>query len=1518
MALDLARLAVLRQAPAEHERQLEEVRAALVEARQAERAALRSDDANAAAAERTAFDEAVERRRVLLEEHSAALAEIEALRREGEAELATPEARFEGLDANVPVLLLPLRIETRYRPVDGEPEELVVRIYPDEVHVDDHDPALTPSEEDDGREYWRAAWRAGAGGEDRPAWERLRELRGAARAAWLVRSTEPSNVGERPTSPLAEGEPLQPEPRFPDPPRRPEGAQRAARVAWLPDRFVAVGYVAGARAVTAWGELVAEQLLAGPVEDPVADQPDPLGPAGDVDELDMPELDWLTNLDAAVAAGMAIRIPLDERTRGGLDRLVVAGVRTDGTRETIAGELERLLEAHAHTSGLDLAAAGRPTNDPAGPQPAPPPPLQPAPLAPESVGGRLATALGIAPARLAAVPGATVGDPARAMSALLWPSTLGYYLEQLALPALDDDAVDAARRWFIDHVRGRGPLPSLIVGAQPYGLLPVTLTGRLRAGDAFAADLATLLGRLRGWWREAVARAPRLGRTGDPEADLNEVLGQAPVMQRLRIREGLGRHYLENLYRHPTAAAPIGEQALDQQRLLAGALLSTLADTRLEARVAEVALLKRSSLFRAPLVADPPSAARLEQNYLGGTRAALTGPAPADAVRALAGDGPLLGRLARHGALLSLADGAGRVLRDTRGLPSRVLMEAELVDVERREGTQTSTRRLDQQVSINGTTAPAGDVLVEDARRAGLGGMAYVDAGSLNEIVTSEAHRGHAALLEYEWALARLAEETTANLDLLLREGFDSVSHRLDSWFTSLAWQRLLAQREGAPTGLHLGAYGVVEDLRPEPRLEPAPAAPDDPATFEDGGSNGYVHAPSLDQAAAAAVLRAGYVAHGRGEAFAVDLSAARVRTALGVVDSVRAGHPLGAVLGYRFERRLHELALDRYVPAFRALVPLHGEAGAAAPAEVCDGLALRARFADRGGLAAHRLPGVAPDDPRFGSEPSLDDAGFVRALGGLIDELDDLVDAVADLTLADAAHAAVQGNPGRGRAIADAARAGTLPPQPEVARTPRTGVAFANRILVAMNSTDGAAPGWPTTDRRPRQIAEPRLDRWAGAVLGDPAALSQQLRVVSAAGDETTVTVSVADLGVGPLDVVYGVRGAGSSGRCELDERFVRAAEVLAGLHDEGMGATGDPVGEPPWRVLAMELHSLIAATRPLAPGDLEPAGESSGALDADEWAARADAVRDALTDAVAALDQAVAGDADRMLAAAARLADFGLADGLLTATSPRAADPAAVAADVALDARARLDRHDPAKPPGERIAALLGEDFRSAPLVIAGNASELAATLARSTELQGNDALAAAGWLAGVGRVRPEADRLARVTALGDALSNSGPRLTVGQLPHDPDPARRWIGLELGTEAPPVLAAFVVSSADRLDPTQPIAGLMVDDWADVVPHADETTGLALHFDRPSAEAPNCALLAVHPGDGESWDLATLTDTVVEAVELARLRAVDLQSLQMVGRVLPATYMPRNVTGDTASVDFRRPDFDIAVHADP
>ena len=110
-------------------------------------------------------------------------------------------------------------------------------------------------------------------------------------------------------------------------------------------------------------------------------------------------------------------------------------------------------------------------------------------------------------------------------------------------------------------------------------------------------------------------------------------------------------------------------------------------------------------------------------------------------------------------------------------------------------------------------------------------------------------------------ALATLALAPTAELDWLFAETVDLASHRLDAWITALAARRVLGFRDAQlggeatpPLGSHLGGYAFLENVRPGP----TPTGPIETQPF--GG--GFVQAPSMPHAAAAAVLRSGYLAY--------------------------------------------------------------------------------------------------------------------------------------------------------------------------------------------------------------------------------------------------------------------------------------------------------------------------------------------------------------------------------------------------------------------------------------------------------------------------------------------------------------------------------------------------------------------------------------------------------------------------------------------------------------------------------
>jgi hypothetical protein len=87
--------------------------------------------------------------------------------------------------------------------------------------------------------------------------------------------------------------------------------------------------------------------------------------------------------------------------------------------------------------------------------------------------------------------------------------------------------------------------------------------------------------------------------------------------------------------------------------------------------------------------------------------------------------------------------------------------------------------------------------------------------------------------------------------------------------------------------------------------------------------SDGYIHAPSLHHAATAAVLRSGFTSHEGDSTLAIDLTSRRARVARWLLGGVRRGQTLGALLGYRFERALHDANLDVQKDRYRRSFPI-------------------------------------------------------------------------------------------------------------------------------------------------------------------------------------------------------------------------------------------------------------------------------------------------------------------------------------------------------------------------------------------------------------------------------------------------------------------------------------------------------------------------------------------------------------------------------------------------------------------
>ena len=154
--------------------------------------------------------------------------------------VATPDEVLGALERDVPLVLLPVRLETRVLKVAQGIEDLGVRVFPDAIHGDAHERELIQDEQAAGQAFWaRPASQRGT------AWLELSALLGAQRAAWVAEATRPGNPN-RPTA---------------------TAPARFTRPAWtqaLPDRFLFCVTADGTELPMLEGERVRSPLATGP------------------------------------------------------------------------------------------------------------------------------------------------------------------------------------------------------------------------------------------------------------------------------------------------------------------------------------------------------------------------------------------------------------------------------------------------------------------------------------------------------------------------------------------------------------------------------------------------------------------------------------------------------------------------------------------------------------------------------------------------------------------------------------------------------------------------------------------------------------------------------------------------------------------------------------------------------------------------------------------------------------------------------------------------------------------------------------------------------------------------------------------------------------------------------------------------------------------------------------------------------------------------------------------------------
>lgn len=1363
-------------------------------------------------------------------------AERDAVR--GFADFSDPREHLSRCGDRHPILLLPLRLETRFkRGVGGQPQ-LWVRIYPDACLVDTFEPALTEQEIASAQNFWAAVWRAG-GDEalEREAWRALVAAHGSGRSGWVVRQYLPINPSAKPVK-LAPSDVLliivapgalpaeavafweamwkangdaaavaaaraalavlgETQARdieenyrpanFDDLPAAPGThadvrvsatvlqltsaddlhARRtswssAARIDLLPERFVVVTYNGGKP----------KTHLGGPIRTPLAASPDPNAPPEKQlkqvdDALQIPpEIEWMFDFDKAEAAGMALRIDLTaEEAAGGFDRVIVLGVRLSDTPAEALASLGTLLEHHlCSRAGLEILPQGTPTNNTeksgAGytfrddsdasfdifmrdtPQYTPTTEVHL-----QRDGERLARSLGLPDELMQRVPNAGGHDQvdAHAMQVALWPGTLGYMMKTLLQPVFSDADVARTRAFFTRHVSGRGPLPALRIGRQPYGILPITDFARVNWFDdqvrtPFMHQLYGIVRNIENEWNTLVGRLSFIGKPGaDPHQVLLDVLGlhSGAVEYHPMQSESVDHKFYELAFLDYSVA--LGFLGF----FPSGSPLSLLRDMGYQGDAVPDLLQKVFKTLQTPLtgplIDDRPlsettpirayagtqnyiewlidaanagiGALQLEQGFDGGKKPAA-----------------LLYLLLRHALQLSYHD-TGVKLYAEAGLletASVAMREPAMVHV------SAEPRASESRYSV---------LFRPEARITGSTGL------PLGDYIATKLHTINPELREQLDALSHLAQLPTARLERVFAEHIDCVSYRLDAWKTGLIASRLESLSAARPKreepGLYLGAFGWLEPLRPGGKvLEPVQLPPDIAKVvnqrdkvplMRDSTNGGLIHAPSLNHATTAAVLRNGYLANdGK---LAVNLSSRRVRLALGILEGMRNGQSLGALLGYQFERHVHDngpIAVRDLIYVLRREFPLAAnqiskttstspESGTAqesiAAVNVVDGRKMIERIE---GAATPNFTypfGIATLPARPADQQ--------QAITNALHHIRDINDAVADLVLSEGVHQAVGGNYERSAGTLDAFAKGNYPPEPDVVRTPRTGIGLTLRMGIHFKPVPPANP-MPFA-LTPLAMAHPAMNSWLLERLPTPADVGCNVTFTDRAAGEQTIFVDQQQLGLHPIDVLFRAHAGTDQAVGDLEDRILQHIQAThAPRHDRPIQLrfttrVADRVNWFELQALLRSLRELLIASRPLQPADLMRSNDAKTdeqaeiELDRDKVQDPLDELNDALaaltTVAAAVANAAVTVDdaLTQVAAIVARFAAFRLQQsGTGFVYEWRARTFAALCDKIMRRAASwsdRLDRYDsrivqydaldPATPDAERIEMLRGAEL-------------------------------------------------------------------------------------------------------------------------------------------------------------------------------------------------------------------------------
>ena len=1459
--------------------------------------------------------------------------------------------------SNIPVLLFPLKLETRF-----VGDELWIRAFPDTAFLQSHNPLLSKDEKADAVAFKKLTSQE----EKKQVWEELVSKYGVYRSAWLAQMSGDELEHQVNTGTKDE------EPSF--------------YFKWLPDRLVFYLYKEGDQkpAYKADGSVINREGLT---------------VLGEGDE-------WLQDFNRAIKAGMGIKIKINQKDTK-FEKVIVSGFRYDKDPVVPAKGLADLFDNHQYTEGFSFLNYGTPTNntenaksghsakdefeagdsfeyaveglslEAVGNAAAPD-------IHFETNGKYLGKILGFESDHLKHIQHAEKTPPAlnELIQKATWFALGAQPLFMLLGNQLSSEEHESIWRHYSKYVKARGLHAALKIGNQPYGILPVinissvfqTENSDLLKSDNLFDKMTVFFARLMKRWISMAtgdqAEVPRL-KGNDTHEDILKILSMHESSGAYQIRALEYNSFKSKLYGFlkKNAATTLssfkgmgGDFGSVQENIaslaalfgLNGDELSKETDQFLRSPV--LSFLDGNANLVAfengnPVVTDHQGN-KLTEGDFGNANFSF-------AEENLDNFQEFLNALREQkenelvqyrGDLSLFTDLFVRSYINASQLYFReIVFEPTVSDsagsqsfkvsaIEKPEGAAVA--KGDVVVSALGSnsknipvTAPFDGTI----KKARVKANESVTPGTslftlLNETKFTEIKNEFIELGEEIIKSIQAIPEEKDRIEVQMKaigEAVDLNSYRLDAWITSLTARRIDKMRANPKheKGIYFGAYGWVEDLEKD-------ATPVNPESLTDiyREAGGIIHTPGAAQAVASSVFKNSFLAHEQeveSNPFTINLTSDRIQKSRFLLDGIRQGQQLEALLGYQLERHLHENNLHQEIYALREAFPLYenvtGNSTGFVNLSVIDGLKA---IKNKENLPA-RLNAQAKE--------------LVKKQ---IEKLEDTMDGSLDTLFYEAGYHVTQGNLSQAAAALDATKGELEPPVIESLKTKIPGTGIKHKLVMVFQPNKEKI-----SIENSRAFAEPNLEKWLEQNIGpmDKIGCVVEIRNIQDDSVTETVNVTLAELNISYLDFLVLSEEPVSDGAGELELRIRNAVLEKGGNLSEETKYVVTTAKPADGQSLAQALEvartakALLGKCRYLKSDDLTMESET---IQYDRKSL--DEIKDnRLQPLVDRLKKIAASDLNEttVLKFLANL-DFELAKtAFLEKTSvgstklKTAIESKIKAAEDLFSRFSTQNNFTKAFELLQQVAKILfGESFILFPPAMASeNFNQVIKSKKQqllvgnpadndSTQVWGHERIK--NWVQGIAQVHENSELFEDWLMVRSVWSESvklpgncnytvvqGPTLL--QYPWvalskqeidavlekqfasqpvyaDPDSGEAY-PLSDGTYYPEGCESTVLYAPENIDLENPVFGLVVEEFSEHIPEPKMNTGLSFNYNTPNNEPPQAILLAIHPKAGQEsdffWSEDDLRDILFDTMDLYKIRMVDLESIQEYGYILPMTW---------------------------